>query len=49
MRDNNLSKMGCDKLLGGGRVTGAYRVVVASATKAAMEKVKAAKGEVVEG
>lgn len=49
MYDIDLSKMGFDRLLGGGRVTGAYRVVVASATKAAVEKVKVAKGEVVEG
>ena len=45
----DLSKMGFNKLLGGGKVTGAYKVVVASATETAKAKVKANGGEVAEG
>lgn len=43
----DLSARGIEKLLGGGRVHGAYRVRVKAATEQARKKVEAAGGEVI--
>lgn len=43
----NLTDLGIDKLLSAGRVTKKFKINVAVASKAAVEKVKAAGGEVV--
>lgn len=42
----DLASMGFEKLLGGGTVTGSYRVIVPSATSRAVEKVERAGGRV---
>ncbi|MGC8969124.1 MAG: uL15 family ribosomal protein [Conexivisphaera sp.] len=43
----DLASMGIEKLLGGGSVSRAYKVIVGSATPSAVEKVKGAGGSVV--
>jgi large subunit ribosomal protein L15 len=43
----NLTELGVDKLLSAGKVTKKFKITVGAASKAAIEKVKAAGGEVV--
>ncbi len=43
----NLSEMGYDRLLGSGRITSKVKVIVPSASEKAIEKIKAAGGQVV--
>ena len=43
----DLTSLGVDKLLGSGRVSGAYEVKVGSFTKKAQAKIEAAGGKVV--
>jgi large subunit ribosomal protein L15 len=47
VRAIDLSSLGVEKLLGGGSVRGAYKVMVQRATASAVEKIKSAGGTVV--
>jgi large subunit ribosomal protein L15 len=42
----DLTSLGYDKLLGGGKVTGAYAIKVAKVSESAKSKIEAAGGEV---